>query len=485
MSTLFFEGFNISNVNRDIYLDPKYWTKSLDPAPFTQSNSGIQSTFLSSQSVEPPTLSSLNTYGYISISGAKNFTNPPQFQTHIQLSGISGINTSSGIYISFRVLGLNHNVVTTTSFPHAQKIISFDNGDTEYLTIEAIQVTGASAYAPNWNSQYSNNTGLALRVVQNSNNKVLYDLRIPGISDYDIVNPANSLAFFSESPNLYSFGISRSTAQTQSRFVHFEFYIKNTGLELRVEGVETKDTYSGSVGLMPIDSGNIDNIKFYNRNINTNMFEFFLLGNQPTSNIYWGESAGNICYDDICIVSEDDTAPNYWVGETCRIVPLIFNASLNETDYGRFGLPVSLRNEGWNVVSPDLNSHLMSRDGDNSFISSSESGNIYSVRPRRPDLTIPYMQKDIGGIRMFNEARKVFLNTSFINVYGTGVGTSSSDFFEIGDKYDLSSTNYDIYSSFAMKNPATNNVWTSGDIFGTYINVYSFVSSGIFGVKKL
>lgn len=473
MSTLFFEGFNISNNNRDIYLDPKYWTKSLGTVPYTQSLSGLFSTVISSNTPNTPADIYTNTFGYINISGAKNFTNPPEYQTYIQLSGVSGIDTSSGIYIAFRVLGLNYNDPITTPPPHAQKVISFNNGDVEYLTIEAIKVTGESSYAPNWSSSFSNGTGIALRVVQNSNNKALYDMRIPGISDYDIRNPASSF-FVTGNPNLYSFGI--STNSTYTRFVHLELYIKNTGLELRIEGLETKDTYSGNTGLVTIDSGIIDNIKFYNRNISQNMLEYFLPGNQPTANMFWGESAGTISYDDICIIKEDDAAPNYWLGETCRIIPLIFS------DNNPFGAFFSQILRDW--TSEGFSPPLVSRDGDNNYIYASDSGNIYSIRPTRTDTNPSYMQKDIGGIRIFNEARKVFLNSSFINVYATGAGTENSDFYEIGDQYSLSNTNYNIYNSFVMTNPVTNDVWTSGDIFGTRFDS-TFTPSGIFGVKKL
>jgi len=474
MSTLFFEGFNISNNNRDVYLDPKYWTKSLESFPATRSLSGLLSTITDQYAGTP--LHYSNTYGYLSISGAKNFTNPPESQTHIQLSGISGINTSSGLYLSFRVLGLNHNDPLTTAFPHAQKIISFSSGDTEYLTIEAIRVTGESSYSPNWNSAYSNNTGIALRIIQNNVNKALYDLRIPGIKDYDIASPVNSL-FNPPNTNPYSFGI-YATDQSYTRFVHLEFYIKNTGLELRIEGLETKDTYSGNTGLIQIDSGNIDNIKFYNRNINSSMLEYFPPGNPSIINMYWGECAGTISYDDISIVLEDNVSPNYWVGETCRIIPLSYSRNNPFSN-------ITVVSENWNIEPISAFQYLNTRDGDNTYIYTSESGKIYSFRPGRTESTSSFISKDIGGVRMFNEARKVFLNASFVNVYGTGTGSEASNYYEIGDRYNLSSTNYAIYSSFAMKNPVTNNPWTSGDIFSTFSAFQDFRPSGIFGFKKL
>ena len=85
---------------------------------------------------------------------------------------------------------------------------------------------------------------------------------------------------------------------------------------------------------------------------------------------------------------------------------------------------------------------------------------------------------------MFNEARKTFLNTSFINVYATGAGTGINNYYEIGDIHNLTSTNYQMFNSFIMMNPVTNSPWVSGDIFKTS-NAGSFGPSGMFGVKKL
>jgi hypothetical protein len=197
--------------------------------------------------------------------------------------------------------------------------------------------------------------------------------------------------------------------------------------------------------------------------------------------MYLGECQGTICYDDICIVLEDDTSPNYWVGETCRIIPLSYSRSNPGFGVGSFNHVL----QGWDFEPVNGFHYIHTRDGDNTYIYASESGDIYSFRPARTETASTFMSKDIGGVRMFNEARKVFLNTSFVNVYGTGTGSEVSNYYEIGDRYNLSNTNYSIYNSFAMKNPVTNNPWTSGDIFRTFGGFGDFGPSGIFGVKKL
>lgn len=476
MSTLFFEGFNIPNNNLDIYLDPKYWSKSLGTVPETSylteryiTNKTLQQTYGN----QIPDLPSDNTFGYVCLSGAKSFTNPPQSQTYLQLSGISGLPTSSGLYIAMRVIGFNYDV--TQTFPYAQKLITFCSGNNETLSVEAICISGESSYAPDWSSSYSSTSGLGLRIVQGGVNKGLFDLRMPTIQEWDIRRPGNS--------DNYSFGIVRKTqnAANETRFMHLEFYIQNTGLELRVEGIETKDTYSGSSGIISISSGLIDNIKLYNRKINNSMLTYSSDGSILNIVQGQGECGGIIGYDDICIVTESGSSPNYWVGETCRIIPLKFNNSNNPYGWSVPYLQSRILNTGWTEYPYDYTTDLLDiRDADNKYISASDSGSIYSMRPMRQDTTASYMQKDIGGLRIFNEARKVFLNTSFINVYGTGAGTGIANYYEIGSIYNLTSTNYQIFNSFAMNNPITLNPWTSGDVFRA-----SFGPSGIFGVKKL
>lgn len=480
MSTLFFEGFNIPNNNLDIYLDPKYWSKSLGTAPATSyliERMNTDKTDQISFGDQTPNLSSDNTFGYVCMSGAKSFTNPPESPTYLQLSGISGLPTSSGLYIGMRVIGFNYDV--TQAFPYAHKLITFCSGQNETLSIEAVCISGESSYAPDWSSSYSSTSGLGLRIVQGGVNKALYDLRMPTIQDWDIRRPENS--------NDYSFGIVRAgVAIAETRFMHLEFYIQNTGLELRIEGIETKDTYTGSSGLISISSGSIDNIKLYNRRINNSMLTYAPNGSRFNINVGRGECGGIIGYDDLSIIIESGSAPNYWVGETCRIIPLQFNNSNIPYGWPVNNLASRILNTGWIEYPFNYTNNILDiRDADNKYISASDSGSIYSMRPMRQQTIDSYMQKDIGGLRIFNEARKVFLNTSFINVYGTGAGTGVANYYEIGTPYNLTSTNYQIFNSFIMFNPVTNTPWVSGDIFQTYPGYGAFGPSGIFGVKKL
>lgn len=473
MSTLFFEGFNIPNNNLDIYLDPKYWSKSLTTVPYTaflKNDTSAQKDYPAASN--PSTY--FHTFGYLAISGSKSFTNPPETQAYIQLSGVSGLPTSSGLYIGMRVLGLNYNPLI--SFPHPQKLITFCSGNNETISIEAVCVTGESSYAPNWSSSWSSQSGLGLRIVQNNTNKALYDLRMPDVSDLDIKIPGSTTGT--------SYGVIRRNFSNQTRTLHLEFYIKNTGLELKIEGIETKDSYTGSQGLISINSGIIDNIKLYNRIVTNEMSTTFYnnIGNG------YGECGGIIGYDDISIITESGSAPNYWIGETCRIIPLRFHHNLSNV----FGWPIGymqnkVLNTGWNeyAINGDLTNILDLRDADDKNISTADSGSIYAMRPSRQQTTDYYMQKDIGGLRMFNEARKLFLNTSFVNVYGTGAGTDTNDYYPIGDIHNLTTTNYQIFNSFIMFNPVNNNPWVSGDIFRTYAGYGAFGPSGIFGVKKL
>jgi hypothetical protein len=133
---------------------------------------------------------------------------------------------------------------------------------------------------------------------------------------------------------------------------------------------------------------------------------------------------------------------------------------------------------------PNLGSNIItSSDGDNSFISTERSGAIAASRPQLVGDYNSFYLNGIGGIRIYNDVRKTFLDSDFVNVYGTGDRMTSGNYQNIGPIHTVSGAFYDLKNSFIFNNPETNTPWTSGTFFRVENN--SVKVSGYFGVKKL
>ena len=425
MSILFFEGFNIGNNDTTVYLDPQYWTRPYITEP--------RNTFYASNYISPfgqvaqvaflNTTSDRGSNAFLAMSGAKIYTNPAQFQTPIQLSGISELSSSSGIFLSFRSVGFSH-APTSTPFPYAQKLIALCTGDTEEIVIEGIQTTGQPPI-PGW---VASTGGLGLRIKQSGEIIGIFDLRVNGISNYNVTRSSNDLSFQQVRSQFGDVGI---------RYVHNEFFFNISGnkIHMRLEGIDNIDSLTNNI-YITINKFSFDNIKFYNRLINQTMFE-------TGSSTEW---YGNIGYDDIVVSNTSGVSANTWLGRETRIVPYLLSDTLS---------PDTIElSENWSSFMPGgvntlATPKLAGRDTDY-YIESYVTGSIYSISPLTqagPSNSWMPLQ-DIGGIKFSNEARKTQLDSAFINVYATGVGAPSGNYAEIGNTYFVDSTQYKMFHSF-------------------------------------
>ena len=455
MSTLFFEGFNINNNDNTKYLDNKYWSKPYVTDPVTPVIS-----FNSNDTQIASNLTSRFTSSILAISGARTFTSPAQFQTPLQLSGIADFSNSSGVFFSFRSAGLTHAPTSSSTFPHAQKLIAICKGDNEEIIIEAVLTTGQPPI-PGW---VASTGGLGFRIKQSGSIIGLFDTRVNGISGYTIQR---------SDPNL---GFQQSSTDGFVRAVHHEFFFNISGnqISMRIEGIDNVDSITNQ-SYVSISQFTFDNIKFYNRLANATMID-----NNFKSSIFpfnaVSDIGGYIYYDDIVLCNTTGESPKSWMGEQCRVLPYAINDRVF-AGFSQFGVAIWVNNtvlsSGWSRSRADFDQFpvLDSRDGDNTYISSSSSGTIFSVLPYA---STSFPLRDIGGIKMHNEARKTQLDSFFTNVYGTGSGTPSGSYVNLGENYFVNLTRYDMFTSFAFLNPITNQQWTSGQI-----------SSGVFGFKKL
>lgn len=469
MATLFFEGFNISNTDSSPYLDDRYWTRPINP---------FYPPLFYNTATPDSDIAYTSTQGVLGISGYFLNTNPIQSPTPLQLSGIPNLD-SDKLYISFRIKGLSYNDMVNNTFPYTAKLLTLCDADNETLNIEVVKTTGTSIQGGSW---LYPDEGIGLSIKQSGNEIGLFDLRIDGLTRYDM-SPPNS--FSSVIPSTKSMQI-RTARNDQTRFIHLEFLLDRTtnNISLRLEGSDifnklTSYPYSNYASGQNI--GTINNLKFYSRGI----------ANNTTTN-WWdnNETYGTQTYikiDDLVICNNSGYDPKIWIGPKTRIFHL-----QNEPDLNPFIKHDWLPPKGqWH----EEGGTLYSRDGDSSFKYSDISGSILSFeitnnRIMNPGSYSNYIQNGIGGIRLFNDVKKTFLDSDFVNVVATGDPTVVNNYIEVGDKYTVTETNYGIKNSFIINNPFTSMPWTSGTFFkerGEFNNggVVRNYTSGIFGIKKL
>lgn len=476
MAILFFEGFNIQNTDLTPYLDPSYWSR-----PFNLNYPQLAFT-----SDNPTTdVISYGTNGHLRISGYRLDSTPPEVATPLQLSGVSGLN-SNKLYLSFRVQGLTHNDKYNNSFPFAAKLLTFCDGDAETLTFDVVRTSGLSIQGGSSQWVYAN-IGLGISVKQSGNEIGLFDLRLGDIPSYSIVDYGGVYSTYGP------LGITRGSSDSFNRYIHLEFLINknNNVINLKLDGFDVLNRLTDPASYSPNASGqaigNINNIKFYNKGGTINGS---IGGGGSWVGPYYGLNNGAITLDDLAICNDSGNSPNIWMGPKTRIY------LLSQQTYGFQYTAHNVFNKNeWSNNYPVYTQGLNSRDGDSTYISSDISGSITSLQflagVTNNNFIQDYFQNGIGGVRIFNDVRKTFLDSNFINVYGTGNLADSSNYKEIGALYEVKSTAYDIKNSFIFNNPNTNIPWTSGNFFSSepvLTSIYgsqNYVTSGSFGVKKL
>lgn len=476
MAILFFEGFNIRNTDLTPYLDPNYWSR-----PFDLNYPKLQYVE-DGTSLEPHRY---GTHGHLRISGYRLDSAPPEVATPLQLSGVSGLN-SDKLYLSFRVQGLTHNDMYNNSFPFAAKFLTFCDGDTETLTFDVVRTSGLSIQGGSaQTSTYSSeqwayaNIGIGISVKQSGNEIGLFDLRLGDVSNYSIWDLTRVGWGAAHAPLGIIVQNPGNLSLNENRYIHLDFLINKTNntINIKLEGFDILNRLTSPSSYSPDASGqtigNINNIKFYNKGVSNN-------GSISSRGWANGTNGGDLTLDDLAIYNNSGNSPNIWMGPKTRIYLLHRGVGYVTTMADK---------DEWTRINGG--GAIDSRDGDSSYLTADTSGLISSVRFHRTDMygNSAYFSNGIGGIRIFNDVRKTFLDSSFVNVYGTGNLTNSNNFQEIGSKYIVTKNNYDIHNSFIFNNPETNTPWTSGTFlrldtaFPYYAGYY--YTSGSFGVKKL
>lgn len=463
MATLFFEGFNIANNDGSPYLDPRYWSRQSSQNPKVVFNNY---NYNSSDSIEKPLTHA--TQGSINISGYILDTVPPQSPTFLQLSGINGLN-SDQIFFSFRARHLSFND-KVNSHPYASKFLSFCDGNTESLVVEVVRTLGPSIQGGSWGDFDTNGIGLSIK--QSGTQIGLFDLRIGNLQNYTLNSGSTP------GHNLLSTQIGHLDGSVLPRFIHIEFLIdrQNNRVGLFIEGVEVLN----SLTIFPYDIyaststlGNINNIKFYNKGFSQSV----VADSESSIAAYNQIGTPATSIDDLVICNNSGNQPNYFIGPRTRIFHMInSNGSLVLDQWSK------------DFVSGAENSILNTRDGDNSYLYSDTPDQASSFYFNNPKLDGPafsgYVSDGIGGVRIFNDVRKTFLDTNFVNIFGVGDVNDANNYIEIGNNYTVDRRSYVLKNSFIFDDPISGNPWNSGTFFQEY-DTSKYRTSGAWGIKKL
>jgi hypothetical protein len=387
--------------------------------------------------------------------------------TYLKISGFPDISGSKS-YFGMRCLGIEtkhqdywNEVYPLGRFGSKHPLLAFCSGNTTGLILNIVAISG-NHLLPLRTDDPPLNEGrrisMGLEVEQHGSSSGIFDLNIGDtISDYRITPiycqgnpyydvplhiPTNSdykLLTIATSPR------ASTLRAVSSRWTHFEFEIdhENGVIKAKIEGVDAlventdidinREDWDISIN---ISGFKYDNIRLFNRTCITGIVCNGLVNNFGVENLYrWGADLNRLnvayyyhgaltLYDDITLIDSAGPAPNYYVGYDSKILPLhpgiiganpVLDKDSNVAD--------GLLQWGTNVSSHRR--ALTSLDKDVSTVSTSTSGAINAIVYSNINLSVDgdpdslwrtTFNDGIGGIKVYNSARKNFLDVSYVNV---------------------------------------------------------------------
>lgn len=487
MATLFFEGFDKGIIFNQ--LDPNYWSTQFKQYPkysfggylpddvgyaYNSPNGGILPTkgYRFSQETSPSegfiTWQSSNNYpGFGSPPGFLAFSNIElentnndvnEYPTYLQCSGFT-LPSGDITYLSMRCLGLESKSSDYSEYPHRHTLFTYNSGDLAQLTVNVVKITGTTNLIP-INTKHET---LALEIQQNNNTIGYFDLNISNsILKYRIASIYNSSNKILTIADALSYP--RNYASLITRWTHLEFSIdlSNSGISINAEDVNLPViNFNPEISRedwdinLPISGFNFDNLRFYNRYYSSSISTGISLENE----YYYYMKGKNWLLDDLILIDNSGEDPRYWLGSTARVSQLapgmpggvFMNPQLGEVP-ARL-VDGAVRTDGikdWTTNSINtygLSSHrkaLSYLDNDVNSIEAINSGSLDAVafsprdvvNPRDSFLYTRYdsqsawretLNEAVGGVKIYNSARKKYLDTSFVNVFRSGVGDPLED----------------------------------------------------------
>ena len=392
-------------------------------------------------------------------------TNNLETPTYLQASGFP-LPSGNISYLSMRCLGLESKHSDYSTYPYRHTLLSFNSGNFPCMTINVVKITGNNLTPIN-----SKKETLALEIQQNDQTIGYFDLNI-----YGMINRYQISSVFDSTTNkiLTITDTNRGDGFSSmiSRWCHLEFsidkstsppllYINAEDINLQVvdpDPTEVKEFWSTS---LPISGFNFDNLRFYNRTYSRSIMNGVTSSNgEDNWKDSWYYMNGRVwLLDDLALVDSADPPPSYWLGSSAKVMSVYPGVSGSLID--NYGSPDGLLK--WfkdpNVRSItkifnddgspssytyyDYSSHrraFLIPDADGNSIETIVSGNVDAIKMSQPNYlsNVIYNSFDtdsvwrgnfndaIGGMKIYNSARKKSLDTKFINVMYSG----QSDIYE-------------------------------------------------------
>tara|TARA_B100001778_G_scaffold56344_1_gene43338 strand:- start:9121 stop:11757 length:2637 start_codon:yes stop_codon:yes gene_type:complete len=427
--------------------------------------------------------------------------------TYVQLSGFN-IPSGDSTFLTTRILGLETKDTTYATndkpgrFGSKHPIVAFCSGNITGLILNAVKVTGNHL-----ETLEEEKMTMAIEVEQAEGVSGHFDMNITNDLNNFRVRSVFGTRSTNNSGNMpgrilttdaehwdYQFDGTnynrRSVLCPISRWCHLQFGVVGTGtvpyIQIKLEDVDllqipTDDTISNKDNWedkIYISGFNYDNIRFFNRTYNGGLDwedvrtispayqPHYYVGND-LDNIYYGK--GSMTLIDDVILSDDAGSTSTFLGKNAKVVPFTPGASGgNITDnYQKSGLLEWSTNTSSTILA------LKNLDGDTGKISTSVSGAIsavpyipYSKNIGTPDMQafqhLSSIQDAIGGMKIYAQAKKEFLDTRYIPVINTGTA-------------DVLSTGVACFLSFEDN---------TNPFFGRSRNKFEFQKSGEFVTEQ-
>jgi frataxin-like iron-binding protein CyaY len=394
--------------------------------------------------------------------------------SYIALTGFPSISGTKS-YFGIRYLGIEtkdtdyhaSDALIEGRFGAKHPLLAFCSGNTTGLILNLISVTGDTLLnlrqAGDTTQTYTGKKiTIGLQVEQHGNISGTFDLNLGDtLSNYRITpiycGPSpfsqGSLIPISHPHKILTIAdtdVGPYNTNILSRWTHFEFEIDHTGnaIRLKVEDADAlvinpdesdRELWDISIG---ISGFYYDNIRIFNRTYNTTALSA-CTGNTYDYAAYLYDQAyyyrlgALTLIDDVTLVDNTGLGPTYFLGKNCKVLPLnpgfgntIFTDAENTVDG-----PLQ-----WSKSSNISNKAILSSfDKDNSYIYTSipnettaivYSNSYYnSFENKDANSTWRYSYNDgIAGMKVYNYARKEFLDTSFRNVIAkTGLPDPNPD----------------------------------------------------------
>lgn len=482
MAILFFDGFDRCLVTKE--LDPNFWSfepevpvaykkyafggYTYDHSTESYSYPAIYQSYTPNNGLLPTGIFQNNSYDFIGNSQFfrsgnyyPGFGSPLGFLalnnldisnnnllapiTYIQCSGFDLPNSGQS-FLCARILGIetkHSNYVTNDKpgrFTYKHPLVAFCSGNITGILLNIIKTTGNHLDVIE-----NEKMTIGLEVEQPDGISGIFDLNIASDlskyqirsiynnhnSDYDIAHQSGLILTVSLSDNETEHqNIQQGPI---SRWCHFQFGIIQTGnpyLQIKIDDIDllsipvddtimNKDLWDDKIY---ISGFNFDNIRFFNRTYHSNILGPTGITNL-TNNRYY--NLGSVTLIDDIILSDGSGSPFTFLGRNSKVIPFMPGISGNiATSEGH---PDGILD--WSVQgASSARSALKNADGDTTKVFSSQENSITAIRYSNTNLTLPdqasawrfNIEDSIGGIKIYSQAKKEFLDTRYTNVIYTG-----------------------------------------------------------------